>query len=99
MRKVVGVNAYTERGDEQTPILRIDPQFETDQIHRVQTRSRAPRSRTRRRRAGRDPNLPPETRREPDAYLLDAARADVTEGEMVQSLQKVFGTYAETPAF
>ena len=32
-------------------------------------------------------------------YLLDAARADVTEGEMVQSLQKVFGTYAETPAF
>ena len=99
VRKVVGVNAYTERGDEQTPILRIDPQFETDQIHRVQ--------RVRELRdpepvaaalaaiqsAARDPaeNLMP--------YLLDAARADVTEGEMVQSLQKVFGTYAETPAF
>ena len=32
-------------------------------------------------------------------YLLDAARADVTEGEMVQALQQVFGTYTEAPAF
>jgi methylmalonyl-CoA mutase, N-terminal domain len=99
VRKVVGVNAYTEGGDEATPILRIDPQFETDQVRRVQQ--------IRRRRdpapvaaalvavetAARDPyeNLMP--------HLLEAARADVTEGEMVQTLQKVFGTYAETPAF
>jgi methylmalonyl-CoA mutase N-terminal domain/subunit len=99
VRKVVGVNAYTESDDEQTPILRIDPAFETDQVRRVQE--------IRRRRdadrvaaalgaiedAARDPeeNLMP--------YLLEAARADATEGEMVQCLQKVFGTYAETPAF
>ena len=31
------------------------------------------------------------------AHLLDAARADATEGEMVHALQRVFGTYSETP--
>ena len=31
--------------------------------------------------------------------LLEAARAQATEGEMVQALQQVFGTYTESPAF
>jgi methylmalonyl-CoA mutase N-terminal domain/subunit len=31
--------------------------------------------------------------------LLDCARARATEGEIVQSLQEVFGTYTETPVF
>ena len=31
--------------------------------------------------------------------LLDAARAHATEGEIVQALQQVFGTYTETPVF
>ena len=31
--------------------------------------------------------------------LLDAARADASEGEIIQSLQQVFGTYTETPVF
>jgi methylmalonyl-CoA mutase N-terminal domain/subunit len=31
--------------------------------------------------------------------LLEAARAHATEGEIVQSLQQVFGTYTETPVF
>ena len=31
------------------------------------------------------------------AHLLDAARADATEGGIVQALQRVFGTYSETP--
>jgi methylmalonyl-CoA mutase N-terminal domain/subunit len=99
VRKIVGVNAYTERGDEHTPILRIDPNFETDQVRRVrQVRERrdpepVAAALAAIQAAAQDPaeNLMP--------YLLDAARADVTEGEMVQSLQKVFGTYAETPAF
>ena len=99
VRKIVGVNAYTEGGDQQTPILRIDPNFETDQVRRVQQvrRDRDPEpveaALAAIQTAAQDPaeNLMP--------YLLDAARADVTEGEMVQSLQKVFGTYAETPAF
>jgi methylmalonyl-CoA mutase N-terminal domain/subunit len=31
--------------------------------------------------------------------LLDCARAHATEGEIVQALQTVFGTYTETPVF
>ena len=31
--------------------------------------------------------------------LVEAARAEATEGEMVQTLQRVFGTYTETPVF
>ncbi len=31
--------------------------------------------------------------------LVEAARAEATEGEIVQTLQKVFGTYSEAPAF
>jgi methylmalonyl-CoA mutase N-terminal domain/subunit len=31
--------------------------------------------------------------------LLECARAHCTEGEIVQSLQRVFGTYTETPVF
>ena len=31
--------------------------------------------------------------------LLDCARAHGTEGEIVESLQRVFGTYTETPVF
>jgi methylmalonyl-CoA mutase, N-terminal domain len=99
MRKIVGVNAYTEGDDSQTPILRIDPALETKQIQRV----RAVRERRdgeavtaaleSLERAARDPNanLMP--------LLLDAARADATEGEMIHALQSVFGSYTETPVF
>jgi methylmalonyl-CoA mutase N-terminal domain/subunit len=31
--------------------------------------------------------------------LLDCARAHASEGEIVESLQAVFGTYTETPVF
>ena len=31
--------------------------------------------------------------------LLEAARADATEGEIVESLQRVFGRYTEAPVF
>jgi methylmalonyl-CoA mutase N-terminal domain/subunit len=33
------------------------------------------------------------------ANLLDCARVHATEGEIVLSLQQVFGTYTETPVF
>ena len=51
-RIVVGVNAHTEGGDGELPILRIDPTLEPKQIGRVQRRARAPRRR--RGRAGAD---------------------------------------------
>ena len=31
--------------------------------------------------------------------LLECARVHATEGEIVESLQQVFGTYTETPVF
>jgi methylmalonyl-CoA mutase, N-terminal domain len=97
-RIVVGVNAFTEGDEAETPILRIDPALERKQIDRVRAA-----------RAGRDSapveavlsalrvaaansqNLMP--------LLIDAARAHVTEGEIVQALQDVWGDYREQPAF
>jgi len=99
IRKVVGVNAFTEGDDHATAILRIDPAFESDQIERVreyrQRRDAVAATATLEalEQAARDPgeNLMP--------HLLAAARAEVTEGEMVRSLQSVFGRYTESPVF
>ena len=78
---------------------RIPPELERKQIGRVQAvragrdgeAAEAALSRAARRRRRTDRNL-----MEP---LLDCARAHCTEGEIVQSLQRVFGTYTETPVF
>jgi methylmalonyl-CoA mutase, N-terminal domain len=99
IRNVVGVNKYLEGDDYPTPILRIDPALEGKQIERVRA-VRAARdgeaaaaALAALERAARDQraNLMP--------LLLEAGRADVTEGEIVQTLQSVFGSYTETPAF
>jgi methylmalonyl-CoA mutase N-terminal domain/subunit len=99
VRKVVGVNAYTEGDDHETPILRIDPESEREQVERVQ----AVRGRRDSERAIAALELLERAARDPDEnlmpYLLEAARAEATEGEMVQALQRVFGTYTESPAF
>jgi methylmalonyl-CoA mutase N-terminal domain/subunit len=99
MRKVVGVNAYAEGDDGETPILRIDPALEAKQIARVRA--------VRERRAGEAVTTALESieraARDPNAnlmpLLLDAARADTTEGEMISALQSVFGSYTDTPMF
>jgi methylmalonyl-CoA mutase, N-terminal domain len=97
-RVVVGVNRYQHREDERTEILRIPPELERKQIGRVRA------VRTRRDTAAADGAL--SDLREVAAAdrnlmepLLDCARANCTEGEIVQSLQRVFGTYTETPVF
>jgi len=95
VRKIVGVNAYNERGDEHTPILRIDPNFETVQVRRVrQVRERrdpepVAAALAAIQAAAQDPaeNLMP--------YLLDAVRAYATLGEIVGVLKDVFGEYQE----
>ena len=97
-RTVVGVNRYTEGGEQATEILRIDPALERKQIDRVRT-ARADRDETTVNAAlaaisdaaGRDVNLMP--------LLLDAARAHVSEGEIVAALQQVWGDYRELPVF
>jgi methylmalonyl-CoA mutase N-terminal domain/subunit len=98
-RWVVGINAYRHEDEEQIKTLRIDPALERKQIDRVQgvrarrDASAVERELARLREAAAKPgdNLMP--------YLLDAARAHCTEGEIVHALQDVFGSYRETPVF
>ncbi len=98
-RKLVGVNAYTEGDDHDTPILRIDPKLEHEQVERLH----AARGRRDQERVTAALELLERAAREPDQnlmpYLLEAARVEATEGEMVVALQRVFGTYTESPAF
>ncbi|HEY1539999.1 MAG TPA: methylmalonyl-CoA mutase family protein [Solirubrobacteraceae bacterium] len=98
-RILVGVNDYVDAGDEEIPLLRIDPELERKQVGRLQA-VRARRDATAvehtltvlRAGAAHDGhNLMP--------ALLDCARAHASEGEIVAALQDVFGTYRETPVF
>jgi methylmalonyl-CoA mutase N-terminal domain/subunit len=97
-RIIVGVNDYRLEDEAQLDILRIDPDLERKQIGRVQA-VRAARDTEAveqalgalREAAAADANM-----MEP---LLEAARAHCTEGEIVESLQRVFGTYTESPVF
>ena len=97
-RIVVGVNEYTEGDDEDHPILRIDPALERKQVGRVQAvRSQRDGGKVQdalgvlKQHASTDANLMP--------HLLDCARVHATEGEIVEALQEVFGSYTETPVF
>ena len=97
-RVVVGVNRHEHADEADLEILRISPELERKQIGRVQAvRARRDSEAVEaalgelRAAAAADRNL-----MEP---LLDCARAHCSEGEIVQSLQSVFGTYTETPVF
>jgi methylmalonyl-CoA mutase, N-terminal domain len=98
-RVVVGVNRYMLEHEEPIPTLRVDPALEGKQIGRLQAA-----------RAGRDGAAVEATlaalreaaadeRRNLMEPLLDCARAHASEGEIVESLQQVFGDYRETPVF
>jgi methylmalonyl-CoA mutase N-terminal domain/subunit len=98
-RVVVGVNRQVHDDETPLPILRIDPALERKQIDRVQA------ARARRDGAAVEATL---TRLREDAAqdrrnlmpaLLECTRAHATEGEMVQALQDVWGSYRETPVF
>jgi len=94
-RLVVGVNEFTVDDEAPIDILRIDPRLESEQAARVrevrrkrdQARCTSALNRLRKAAAGTD-NLMP--------YILDSVRAYATEGEIMQSLIDVFGTYTET---
>jgi methylmalonyl-CoA mutase, N-terminal domain len=97
-RIVVGVNEFTEGGDENIPILRIDPALERKQVGRLEA--------VRARRDGEAVEAALSALRDAAAAdrnlmdpLLDCARAHCSEGEIIESLQRVFGTYTETPVF
>jgi methylmalonyl-CoA mutase N-terminal domain/subunit len=98
-RIVVGVNSFVAAEEQPIPTLRVDPALERKQIGRLQAararRDGAAVERTlaalREHAAHEDRNL-----MEP---LLDCARAHASEGEIIESLQQVFGDYSETPVF
>ena len=99
-RIVVGVNAFTEGDDGQTPILKIDPALERKQIDRVQAvRARrdgaAVEQRARRdlreAAARDDANLMPP--------LLDAARVARDRGRDRRRAPARLRPYTETPVF
>jgi methylmalonyl-CoA mutase N-terminal domain/subunit len=98
-RIVVGVNAYTEGDDGNTPLLHVDHALERKQVERLKavkgardtTQVEATLAALKTAAAKEDANLMPP--------LLDAARAHASEGEIIQALQEVFGSYTETPVF
>jgi methylmalonyl-CoA mutase, N-terminal domain len=97
-RIVVGVNAYTEGDEHQTPILRIDPALERKQVERLHA-ARAGRDAESVELALADLKAAAASRRNLMPLLIDAARALVSEGEIVEALQTVWGDYREQPVF
>jgi methylmalonyl-CoA mutase, N-terminal domain len=98
-RIVVGVNRYVAIDEVPIPTLRVDPALERKQVGRLEA-ARAKRDSSavesalaslREDAAHEDRNL-----MEP---LLVCARVRASEGEIIESLQQVFGDYSETPVF
>jgi methylmalonyl-CoA mutase N-terminal domain/subunit len=93
-RLVVGVNEFKVDEEEPIEILRIDPKLESEQVARVrdvrkkrdQGRCSAALRDLRKAAAGTD-NLMP--------YILEAVKAYATEGEIMNTMVEVFGTYTE----
>jgi methylmalonyl-CoA mutase N-terminal domain/subunit len=98
-RIVVGVNRFAATDEQPIPTLRVDPALEKKQIGRLHT------ARARRDGAAVERTLAAlreaaaDERRNLMEPLLECARAHASEGEIVESLQQVFGDYAETPVF
>jgi methylmalonyl-CoA mutase, N-terminal domain len=98
-RIVVGVNSFVATDEQPIPTLRVDPALERKQLGRLQA------ARAKRDGAAVERSLAAlrEDAAHPDrnlmAPLLACARAHASEGEIVESLQQVFGDYTETPVF
>jgi methylmalonyl-CoA mutase N-terminal domain/subunit len=97
-RRIVGVNAFVEPDEREVPIFKVDPALEREQVERVRAlRERRDAARVEaalarlRADAAAEVNLMP--------ALIDAARADVTMGEMCNALRDVWGVWRETPVF
>ena len=98
-RVVVGVNRYVHEDDEQIPTLRVDPALERKQIDRLQA-ARARRDAVAVERALAElQGAAGQERANLMDPLMSCARAEASEGEIVEALQAVFGDYRETPVF
>jgi methylmalonyl-CoA mutase N-terminal domain/subunit len=98
-RIVVGVNRFLAADERPIPTLRVDPALERKQLGRLHA--------ARARRDGAEVERVLAALREDAAIpnrnlmpsLLACARAHASEGEIVESLQQVFGDYTESPVF
>ncbi|MCW3029816.1 MAG: methylmalonyl-CoA mutase, large subunit [Solirubrobacterales bacterium] len=98
-RIVVGVNSFIATDEQPIPTLRVDPALERKQLGRLQA--------ARAKRDGAEVERALAALRDDAAHadrnlmepLLSCARAHASEGEIVESLQQVFGDYTETPVF
>jgi methylmalonyl-CoA mutase N-terminal domain/subunit len=98
-RVVVGVNAF-EEAEQQTPaILRIDPELEDKQVARVRAVRAGRESAAVEAALGSLGDAAAQPGRNLMEPLLDCARAHASEGEIVETLQQVFGSYREAPVF
>jgi methylmalonyl-CoA mutase N-terminal domain/subunit len=97
-RIVVGVNAFTEGDDAETPILRIDPTLERRQVEKL-CAVKADRDTEAVETALADLKAAADSERNLMPLLVDAARLHASEGEIVHALQDVWGDYRERPVF
>ncbi len=98
-RVVVGVNRYQQEDEAPIPTLRVDPALERKQLDRLQSaRARRDGAAVERALAQLREAATHERRNLMDP-LLACARANASEGEIIESLQLVFGDYTETPVF
>jgi methylmalonyl-CoA mutase N-terminal domain/subunit len=95
---IVGVNKYVTSDEHELEILRISAEVERQQRAELERRRAARRQgevaaaldRLRRAATSGDNLIP---------LLIEAARVEATEGEMVGALTEVWGTYTEPPRF
>ncbi len=91
---------YTEGDEAETDLLRIDPALERKQIEPCSGDPSAARDATHVERAlARRSSRPRAGERNLMPLLIDAARPHVSEGEIVEALQEVWGDYREQPVF
>ncbi len=97
-RLIVGVNVHTVEQEDPIPLHKIDPQLEPQQVERVRSlrarRDDAAADRCLaelREAAAGTTNLMP--------LIIEAAKADVTMGEMCDVLREVWGVWRETPVY
>jgi methylmalonyl-CoA mutase N-terminal domain/subunit len=98
-RVIVGVNRYQSEAEPEVEIHRVDPALEAEQAARVQA------LRARRDAAAAESALArlkeaaATDRRNLMHPIIEAARANVTMGEMCDAFREVWGTWRETPVF
>ena len=97
-RVVVGVNRFCEGEEAEPEILRIDPALERKQLGRLRA-ARVARSGAEVERALAALRQAAAGERNLMDPLIDCARARASEGEIVESLQQIFGSYTESPVF